>query len=117
MGAMGLSSGELCVTGYCRVMGYGAIFPADELRGSKILWVTVEYGLSQVWTISESTVPGTKRSIQGRTTPPDQTLANRDGGNWQHRRTSYERTTLQILFRLNCNMKNATPLTLQPLLP
>jgi len=37
------------VMGYEGVMGYGSLFPANQLGGSKILWVLRKYGLRGVW--------------------------------------------------------------------
>jgi len=37
-------------------MGYGFEFPAYQLGGSKIVWVTGEYGLSGLWVMRELTV-------------------------------------------------------------
>ncbi len=42
--------------GYSKVMGYALILPANELGGQQKLWVTAEFGLIQVWVISEATV-------------------------------------------------------------
>ncbi|KAJ7577841.1 hypothetical protein C8J56DRAFT_1031199 [Mycena floridula] len=42
--------------GYDKVMGSGADFPAHQLSGSWVLWVTTEYELRRVWVIPESTV-------------------------------------------------------------
>ncbi len=46
----------LWVIGYHRVMGYDSDAPANQLGGQEKLWVTVEYGLPQVWVRTESTV-------------------------------------------------------------
>ena len=42
---MGFSLKMVWVMGYEGVMGYGSQFPANQLCGSKILWVMREYGL------------------------------------------------------------------------
>ena len=42
---------------YCRLMGYGMKFPANQLGGSKKIWDLRVYGLSGVWVKRVSTVP------------------------------------------------------------
>ncbi len=37
-------------------MGYDSDAPANQLGGQEKIWVTVEYGLPQVWVRTESTV-------------------------------------------------------------
>ena len=41
---------------YYRVMGYDMHFPANQLGGPKKVWTIREYGLSQVWVKTETTV-------------------------------------------------------------
>ncbi len=55
---------KLWVMGYDRVMGYGLIFPANEVSQHENLWVTAEYGLIQVWVITEATVTSSEKSTQ-----------------------------------------------------
>lgn len=55
----GILPKKLWVMGYDRVMGYGLIFPANEVGRHENLWVTAEYGLIQVWVITEATVCAT----------------------------------------------------------
>jgi hypothetical protein len=42
--------------GYCGCMGYGVLFPANQLGRLKNLWDLRDYGLSQPWVKRESTV-------------------------------------------------------------
>jgi hypothetical protein len=42
---------------YYRFMGFGYEIPANQVGGSKMLWVFAGYGLSQVWVRTGSTVP------------------------------------------------------------
>ena len=42
--------------GYDKVMGYALKSPANEVSQQKNVWVTADYGLRQLWVISESTV-------------------------------------------------------------
>ena len=37
-------------------MGFGADFPGNEHGGPEKVWVRTEYGVWQIWVISESTV-------------------------------------------------------------
>ncbi|KIJ93715.1 hypothetical protein K443DRAFT_111638, partial [Laccaria amethystina LaAM-08-1] len=53
---MGFSSGGVWVMGYCGCMGYGVLFPANQLGGLKNLWDLRDYGLLQPWVKRESTV-------------------------------------------------------------
>jgi len=48
--AMGMGYGLL------ESMGYGFEFPAYQLGGSKIVWVTGEYALPGLWVMRELTV-------------------------------------------------------------
>ncbi|KIJ97519.1 hypothetical protein K443DRAFT_105555, partial [Laccaria amethystina LaAM-08-1] len=54
--SMGFSARGVWVTGYCGCMGYGVLFPANQLGGLKNLWDLRDYGLSQSWVKRESTV-------------------------------------------------------------
>ena len=53
---MGFFPKFVWVMGYYRFMGYGYEIPANQLGGSKILWVFAGYGLSQVWVMTGLTV-------------------------------------------------------------
>jgi hypothetical protein len=56
--SMGFSARGVWVTGYCGCMGYGVLFPANQLGGLKNLWDLRDYGLSQPWVKRELTVHG-----------------------------------------------------------
>ena len=49
--------------GYCGCMGYGALFPANQLGGLKNVWNLREYGVCEPWVKRESTV-SIKRATQ-----------------------------------------------------
>ncbi|KAF9553850.1 hypothetical protein CPC08DRAFT_786358 [Agrocybe pediades] len=54
---MGYGTPEnLWVMGYHEFMGYGCHFPANQLGRHKNLWGFTNYGLSQLWVKTESTV-------------------------------------------------------------
>ena len=50
-------SKEVWIMVYEGDMGYHPDFPANQLGGSKKLWVFTGYGLSGIWARRESTVP------------------------------------------------------------
>jgi hypothetical protein len=46
----------LWIMGYRDGMGYGPEIPANQVGGSKNLWVVIDYGLSGLWVRRELTV-------------------------------------------------------------
>jgi len=54
--SMGFASKGVWVMGYCGCMGYGALFPANQLGGLKKVWNLREYGVCEPWVTRESTV-------------------------------------------------------------
>jgi hypothetical protein len=55
---MGFGPGGVWVMGYCGLMGYGVQIPANQVGGPEMLWYFRVYGLSRVWVMGVSTVPG-----------------------------------------------------------
>ena len=53
---MGFASKGVWVMGYRGCMGYGALFPANQLGGLKKVWNLREYGVREPWVTRESTV-------------------------------------------------------------
>ncbi|TDL13940.1 hypothetical protein BD410DRAFT_734711, partial [Rickenella mellea] len=53
---MGFAGEGVWGMGYCRLMGYGTQFPANQVGGRKNLWHIRGYGLCGVWVIRGSTV-------------------------------------------------------------
>jgi hypothetical protein len=51
--SMGFANGWVWVIGYCRLMGYGMQFPANQVGGQLELWVLRGYGGYQKYGLRE----------------------------------------------------------------